>query len=63
MFLANLTKNLTAQYAHNSCAVLPKAYETACRNDEDTGGGNQRALQLLWSERKLPFDTKISGNI
>ena len=36
-----------------------KADETACGNDEDTGSGNQRALQLLWSERKLPFDTKL----
>ena len=31
----------------------------ACGNDEDTGSGNQRALQLLWSERKLSFDTKL----
>ena len=25
--LYNLTKNLTAQYAHNLCAVLPKKYD------------------------------------
>ena len=36
-----------------------KADETALGNNAYTIRGNQRTLQLLWSEREFPFYTKL----
>ena len=52
-------KKLKAKKAGGESVVKNKADKACSRHDENARGSHQRALQLLWSKRKLPRYSKL----